>query len=278
MNYGTDEQKEFFLPEDPRRRPPLLHRLLRARCRHRPGRAEDAAPCATATSTSSTARRCGRALAGDADYCWLAVRTDPEAKKHKGISMIIVPMDTPGITVQPLHLHVEHDINATFFDDVRVPAKYLVGEENGGWGLITNQLNHERVTLCSSGSPRAPPRRRPPLGPGHHCCPTAGASSTRSGCSSTWPGCTPASSSCASSTGRSPGRRPQGKLDPADASTVKVFGTEFYLEAFRLLMEVLGPAAYLKDDSPARSCTVGSRRTTAAAHPHLRRRHQRDPA
>ena len=96
-------------------------------------------------------------LAGDADYCWLAVRTDPEAKKHKGISMIIVPMDTPGITIQPLHLLGEHDINATFFDDVRVPAKFLVGEENGGWGLITNQLNHERVTLCSRRLDRAPP-------------------------------------------------------------------------------------------------------------------------
>ena len=81
------------------------------------------APCATATSTSSTARRCGRASPSDADYCWLAVRTDPEAPKHKGISIFIVPMDTPGITIQPLQLMGEHDINPTFFDDVRVPRQ-----------------------------------------------------------------------------------------------------------------------------------------------------------
>ena len=90
-------------------------------------------------------------LASDADYCWLAVRTDPDAPKHKGISMIIVDMKSPGITVDPLHLLSSHDINATFFDDVRVPAANLVGGENKGWNLITNQLNHERVTLCSSG-------------------------------------------------------------------------------------------------------------------------------
>ena len=91
-------------------------------------------------------------LAGGADYCWLAVRTDPEAKKHKGISMLIVPMDTPGITVQPLHLMGEHDINARSSTTCGCRPSTCVGEENGGWGLITNQLNHERVTLCSSGS------------------------------------------------------------------------------------------------------------------------------
>ena len=90
-------------------------------------------------------------ISSDADYCWLAVRTDPEAPKHKGISIVIVPMDTPGITLSPLRLLGEHDINATFFDDVRVPVANVVGAENMGWTLITNQLNHERVTLCSSG-------------------------------------------------------------------------------------------------------------------------------
>src|SRR5690606_7304449 len=87
-------------------------------------------------------------LASDADYCWLAVRTDPEAPKHKGISIIIVPMDTPAITVEPLHLLSSHDINAVFYDDVRVPVENVVGGENNGWNLIVNQLNHERVTLC----------------------------------------------------------------------------------------------------------------------------------
>ncbi len=82
---------------------------------------------------------------------WLATRTNPEVKKHKGISVFIVPMDTPGVSVVPMQLMGEHNINQTFYEDVRVPASALVGGENNGWGIITNQLNHERVTLCSSG-------------------------------------------------------------------------------------------------------------------------------
>ena len=61
-------------------------------------------------------------LAGDADYIWLATRTDPEVAKHKGISMFIVPMDTPGIRVVPMKLLGDHNINYTFYEDVRVPA------------------------------------------------------------------------------------------------------------------------------------------------------------
>src|SRR6478609_8216706 len=72
-------------------------------------------------------------------------------KKHQGISLIILPMDTPGITVSPLDLLVDHNVNQVFLDDVRVPVDNCVGGENNGWTLITNQLNHERVTLCSSG-------------------------------------------------------------------------------------------------------------------------------
>jgi len=90
-------------------------------------------------------------LSSDADYCWLAVRTDPDAAKHKGISILIMPMNTPGITLQKLNLIGEHDINAMFLDDVRIPVENCVGGENKGWTLITNQLNHERVTLCSTG-------------------------------------------------------------------------------------------------------------------------------
>ena len=180
MNYGTDWQKEFFVPK-----------ILAGDIHFCIGYSEPQAGTDLAALQCRAVRdgdeyvingqKMWTSLAGGADYCWLAVRTDPEAKKHKGISVIIVPMDTPGITIQPLHLMGEHDINATFFDDVRVPAKFLIGEENGGWGLITNQLNHERVTLCASGSTerhltdvrkwaqdtapaRRPPRDRPGVG------------------------------------------------------------------------------------------------------------------
>jgi alkylation response protein AidB-like acyl-CoA dehydrogenase len=189
-------------------------------------------------------------LAGGADYCWLAVRTDPDAPKHKGISMIIVDMkNTPGITVDPLHLLSSHDINAVFYDDVRVPAENIVGGENNGWNLIVNQLNHERVTLCSAGLLQQSYdevvdfARSTPGTAGRRLVDEQwvqlNLARVKSGLEFlrliNWKVAWTAT---------------QGGMDVADASTIKVFGTEFYLESFRLLMEVLGPRAYLEGESP----------------------------
>ena len=85
-----------------------------------------------------------------ADYVWLAVRTNPEAKKHRGISMLIVPTTAEGFSWTPVHTMSGVDTSATYYQDVRVPASALVGDVNRGWGLITNQLNHERVALTSA--------------------------------------------------------------------------------------------------------------------------------
>ena len=88
----------------------------------------------------------------DADYVWLACRTDPEAVKHKGISILIVDTKDPGYSWTPIILSDgAHHTNATYYNDVRVPADMLVGEENGGWRLITTQLNNERVMLGPAG-------------------------------------------------------------------------------------------------------------------------------
>ena len=87
-----------------------------------------------------------------ADYIWLAVRTDPEAPKHKGISVLIVDTKDPGYSWTPIITSDgSHHVNATYYNDVRVPADMLVGEENEGWRLITTQLNHERVMLGPAG-------------------------------------------------------------------------------------------------------------------------------
>jgi alkylation response protein AidB-like acyl-CoA dehydrogenase len=86
-----------------------------------------------------------------ADYLWLAARTDPGAKKkHHGISVFLFPMDTPGISIQPMQLMGEGRNNCTYYDNVRVPASALVGEENSGWTYITSQLNLERIALAPS--------------------------------------------------------------------------------------------------------------------------------
>ena len=87
-----------------------------------------------------------------ADFIWLAVRTDPEAPKHKGISVLIVDTKDPGYSWTPIiTCDGSHHVNATYYNDVRVPASMLVGEENQGWRLITTQLNHERVMLGPAG-------------------------------------------------------------------------------------------------------------------------------
>lgn len=249
MQYGTDEQKSEFLP-----------RILAGELAFCIGYSEPEAGTDLASLRTRAVRdgdeyvvngqKMWTSLASDADYCWLAVRTDPDAPKHKGISMLIVDMKSPGITVEPLHLLSTHDINATYYDDVRVPVGNLVGGENNGWGLIVNQLNHERVTLCSSGL----------LEQSYHevrrwARDTTEADGTRV-IDHEWVQLNLARVHAGLEFLRLINWKvawtaTEGHLDVADASTIKVFGTEFYLEAFRLLMEVLGPRAYLDRSSPA---------------------------
>lgn len=84
-----------------------------------------------------------------ADWVWLAVRTDPDAPTHQGISVVLVPTDSPGFSVTEIHTVGGISTSATYYEDVRVPLTNVVGELHGGWSLITNQLNHERVVLAA---------------------------------------------------------------------------------------------------------------------------------
>jgi alkylation response protein AidB-like acyl-CoA dehydrogenase len=87
--------------------------------------------------------------AGHSDFIWLAVRTDPEAPKHKGISILVCPTNVDGFSWTPLHTVGGNTTSTTFYDNVRVPADSVIGEVNGGWRLLTSQLNHERVGLAA---------------------------------------------------------------------------------------------------------------------------------
>jgi alkylation response protein AidB-like acyl-CoA dehydrogenase len=188
-------------------------------------------------------------VAGDADYCWLAARTDQDAAKHGGISMFLVDLKLPGITIEPMDLLSSHDINNVYYDNVRVPARYLVGGENRGWKLITSQLNHERVTLCSAGMLegtfdqvlRWTRETRRPDGTR-----VIDQEWVQMNLARVWSGIEflrLMNWKVAWDAGRD-------RLDVADASAVKVFGTEFYMEGIRLMMEVVGPRAYLVKESP----------------------------
>ncbi|MEY8015102.1 acyl-CoA dehydrogenase family protein [Mycobacterium servetii] len=146
MQCGTEEQKRKFLPA-------ILDGSVEFAIGYsEPGAGSDLA------SIRTTAVRDGNEYvingqkmftsgAAYADYVWLAVRTDPDAKKHKGISILIVPTSSPGFSWQPLHTMPGVSTFYTFYDDVRVPVSTLVGGENQGWQLITTQLNFERAAL-----------------------------------------------------------------------------------------------------------------------------------
>ncbi len=88
-----------------------------------------------------------------ADYCWLAARTDPDVPKHKGISMFIVDMKTPGITVRPLiNILNRHSFNEVFFDDVHIPKDNLVGQKNNGWYQLVIALDYERSSVGTAAA------------------------------------------------------------------------------------------------------------------------------
>jgi alkylation response protein AidB-like acyl-CoA dehydrogenase len=88
-----------------------------------------------------------------ADWIFCLVRTDPAAKKQRGISLLVFPMDTPGVTLRPIELvDGSFEVNEVFFSDVRVPAENLVGEENHGWDYAKFLLGNERVGIARVGS------------------------------------------------------------------------------------------------------------------------------
>lgn len=248
MNFGTQWQKDHFLPK-------LLAGDLHFCIGYsEPGAGTDLAALKTRAVRDGeeyviNGQKMWTSLATDADYCWLAVRTNPDVKKHQGISVIAVPMDTPGIKVQPLRLLGEHDINAVFYDDVRVPARFLIGEENGGWGLITNQLNRERVTLCSSGAPERHLTevrdwaQRTILPNGQRVIDQEWVQMNLARAHARLEFLRLLNWKVAWSAA-------EHALDPADASSVKVFGTEFNIEILRLLLEVVGAVGYLRAGSP----------------------------
>lgn len=151
MQCGSAEQKQRFLPA-------ILDGSVEFAIGYsEPGAGSDLASLrTTAVRDGDTYVINGQKMftsgAAYADYIWLAARTDPNVKKHKGISIFIVPTSSPGFSWQPLHTMPGISTFYTFYDNVRVPANALVGAENQGWQLITTQLNFERAALGNLGA------------------------------------------------------------------------------------------------------------------------------
>lgn len=183
-----------------------------------------------------------------ADYVWLACRTDPEAPRHKGLSILIVPTDAPGFSWTPVRTLAGPTTSATYYADVRVPASALVGAENQGWRLITDQLNHERVALTS-----AAPLRRALREVADWAWQTRLADGRRV-IDQEWVRLHLARVHARTEALKLFNWRTatggDGTPAAAGASAGKVYGTELAVEAYRLLMEVLGPAATVRAGSP----------------------------
>ena len=248
LEHGNEEQRAYFLPK-----------ILAGECHFsigytEPGAGTDLASMKTTAVIEGdefviNGQKIWTSLADHADYMWLAARTDQEAASHAGLSMIIVPANTPGISVTKIHAIGDNNTHAVYYDNVRVPVSNLVGKLNGGWRLLTGQLNHERVALNA-------------VAPMKRLCKEA--------------------RDYAASVESAPGEKlieqgwvqqslayvetkldilelmnvrqawaiAENRLHPADASAIKVYGSELYVDAARTLLEILGEAGTLRTDSP----------------------------
>ncbi len=188
--------------------------------------------------------------ADDADYIWLACRTDQDAPKHKGLSILILDTKLEGLSISPIHIINGGHTFMTYYENVRVPAEMLVGEENMGWKLITLQLNHERVGLAafSNGAIRLL----------HEAIDWARETEDESGgrlADKPWVQMALAEAYCLLEAMKVTNWKmawglEAGEPDPAQSSAAKILATEGVIEVFRLLLEVLGSAGTLKEGSP----------------------------
>src|SRR6195952_3357820 len=240
MSFGTEEQKKFFLPKIAAGE---LHFSIGY---SEPGAGTDLAALRTTAVRDGddyvvNGQKMWTSLIAYADYVWLAVRTNPDAKKHRGISMLIMPTTADGFSWTPVHTMSGVDTSATYYQDVRIPVANRVGEENAGWKLVTNQLNHERVALVSAQPIYLALNQVREWGQntkdarGERLIDHEGVQLNLARVLAKAEVLKLINWELASATDAAP--------SPADASAAKVFGTELATEAYRLLMEILGPSA-----------------------------------
>ncbi|MFD8644486.1 acyl-CoA dehydrogenase family protein [Streptomyces zaomyceticus] len=255
MRFGTDEQKAYFLPRI------LSGEIDFAIGYSEPDAGTDLAALKTRAvrdgdETTGTYTVNGQKIwttNGDtADWVWLAVRTaTPEegVPLHKGITMLLVPTSDPGYSCTIINTLASHDTTASYYDDVRVPASRRVGEENKGWRLITNQLNHERVTLAAHGTMAIRALHdvqrwaaATPLADGRRVIDLPWVRRTLARTHARLDAMKLLNWQMVNAV-------QNGTLTPQDASAVKVYGSEARRDAYAALMEVVAAAGALKEGS-----------------------------
>lgn len=249
MSLGTQAQKDYFLPK-----------ILAGEIVFSIGYTEPEAGTDLA-SLRTTAHREGDEFvingskiftsgALGADWIWLAARTDPDAPKHKGISIILVPTASEGFTATPIHTVGGVSTTTTFYDNIRVPVSNVVGEINQGWKLITTQLNHERVGLAAySGICEGMlsdvfdwlKAQRTTDGGNYTDVPWVRSTLARA---------TALNSVMSLMNWQLVESTASGDVDPGQASAAKVFATEAAIEIYRHLLELTGHAGMRVTDVP----------------------------
>lgn len=251
MKYGTREQQEFFLPQ-------ILSGDLHFSIGYsEPDAGTDVASLRTTADLHGTLADGEFVINGQkmwtsqikyADWVWLACRTDPDAPKHKGLSIILVPTTAEGFSYAPVDTVAGLRTSTTFFDNVRVPASNLVGDLNGGWKLMTNQLNRERVALFSSAAVAysielvAEWARNTTAPSGDRVIDTEWVQILLGRCYAMNEALTLMNWQLAVQA---------DEVSPAQASATKVLGSENALHIYRMLMEIVGPTSLLPATEPA---------------------------
>ncbi|MFJ8600943.1 acyl-CoA dehydrogenase family protein [Streptomyces shenzhenensis] len=248
MRFGTDEQKAYFLP-----------RILSGEIDFAIGYSEPDAGTDLASLKTRAVRDGDEYVVngqkiwttnGDtADWVWLAVRTDPGAPPHRGITMLLVPTSDPGYSCTVINTLASHDTTASYYEDIRVPVSRRVGAENQGWRLITNQLNHERVTLAAHGTTA--------IRALHDVQRWAAGTKLADGrrvIDLSWVRNRLARTHAELDAMKLLNWRmvnavQDGSLTPQDASAVKVYGSEARRDAYAWLMEIVAAAGPLKEGS-----------------------------
>lgn len=249
MRMGTEQQKRNILPRI------AAGELIFAIGYSEPGAGTDLA------SLQTRARREGNHFvvngqkiftsgAEGADFIFLAVRTDPEAPPHKGITILMMDTTLPGFSVAPIWTVGGVRTNVTYYENVRIPADMVIGQENAGWRLIAEQLNHERIGLAA-------------LTYGANGCfddVVEWARKTYAGDSGRiidigWVQialgeCFALLQAVTLMGNRVAAQAAQGMTHAELASALKIFGTESVIKVMRLLLDILGPAGLVRDGSP----------------------------
>jgi 3-oxocholest-4-en-26-oyl-CoA dehydrogenase alpha subunit len=248
MQLGTDEQKKTILPK-----------ILGGEMHFAIGYTEPSAGTDLASLRTRAVRdgdqwkingnKIYTSQAEFADYIWLAARTNPDVNKHKGLSIFMVPTSSPGYKITPIWTMGGFRTNSTYFEDVSVPADHLIGTENEGWWLIVTQLNHERVSLMTCGmlqkllEDTTKWAKETKRADGRHVIDQGWVQLNLARVRAKLEVLRLTNWKQAWSLNR-------GTLNYAEASVVKVFGSELNVEGYRLLLEVLGPGGNLRDGSP----------------------------